>query len=493
MPSNNPKSIADSAHGKTGVRVGLGVFACALAAGALAAWYVHAQGLTLSHYDARGHLVVARRVVDSLTPGWRQFGAVWLPLPHLLNVIPAQWDWAYRSGAMAVAINVFVLAAGLGAVAGRLHGRTGSLAVAIAPAVLILTNANVLYLQSTPMTEPLLIGLSFMCLAAIDAWIEAPTAIGRRWASWLVAALVMTRYEGWLIGAGLLTMATLVRWREGVRVPAPLWAPAAIAIAAFHLLSYASTGAWFVRPDFFVPDPGLLHDPVRSAELVLTGLARLAGPALVVACGLGAVVAIVGARKRLAALIPLALLLGGLLPLAAFYAGHPFRIRYMVPLVAACAVLAAVGLSAAPRRLRAPILAVLLLTLLWTRPPFDASAPMVLEAQWEVPRRQERERVTQVLGREHDGTPILASMGSLAHYMHEASQAGLDLRHFLHEGNGDLWAEALRSPRRSVRWVLIEERAEGGDMLAARARSNPDFLSGFDRVVEGGGLVLYRR
>ena len=50
------------------------------------------QGLTLSHYDAKGHLVVARRVIDSLTPGWLQIGAVWLPLPHVLNLLPVQVD-----------------------------------------------------------------------------------------------------------------------------------------------------------------------------------------------------------------------------------------------------------------------------------------------------------------------------------------------------------------------------------------------------------------
>jgi hypothetical protein len=73
------------------------------------------------------------------------------------------------------------------------------------------------------------------------------------------------------------------------------------------------------------------------------------------------------------------------------------------------------------------------------------------------------------------------------------SAIGLNLRNFLHEGNGDLWIEALRSPRLSVRWILIEERAEGGDILAARARASEDFLSGFDRVIEAGGLALYRR
>ena len=67
-------------------------------------------GLTLTHYDARGHLVVARRIADSITPGWQQIGAVWLPLPHLLNAIPVQVDLFYRSGALAVALSVAAFA-----------------------------------------------------------------------------------------------------------------------------------------------------------------------------------------------------------------------------------------------------------------------------------------------------------------------------------------------------------------------------------------------
>jgi hypothetical protein len=165
----------------------------------------------------------------------------------------------------------------------------------------------------------------------------------------------------------------------------------------------------------------------------------------------------------------------------------------MVPLVAACSVLAAVLLAALPRRARAVMLIALVTLVVVTRSPWDRSAPMIVEAQWETPFRIERQRVTAALTTVHDGAPILASMGSLAHYMHETSASGFHLRDFLHEGNGDLWTEALRGPRLSVHWMLIEERAEGGDMLAVRARSNPAFLAGFERVVEGGGLVLYRR
>jgi len=87
----------------------------------------------------------------------------------------------------------------------------------------------------------------------------------------------------------------------------------------------------------------------------------------------------------------------------------------------------------------------------------------------------------------------MASMGSLGHYMQEASHQGFAIRDFLHEGNGDIWLAALDGPYRFADWLLIEEKAEGGDMLARRAREHPHFLDGYSRVCEGAGLVLYER
>ena len=167
MPEDNALSIADAPAAAHRTRVFGAVLAAAILVGIAGAWHYSATGLTLSHYDARAHLVVARRIIDSLTPGWRQFGGVWLPLPHLLNALPAQWDWAYRTGAIAVALSIAILAWGLAAFAARLHARTGSIAATLTPPALILANPNVLYLQSTPMTEPMLIGLSLAALAAM--------------------------------------------------------------------------------------------------------------------------------------------------------------------------------------------------------------------------------------------------------------------------------------------------------------------------------------
>ena len=52
--------------------------------------------------------MVARRILDSLTPGWEQIGAVWLPLPHVLNMLPVQIDSVYRTGAFAILVSVLV-------------------------------------------------------------------------------------------------------------------------------------------------------------------------------------------------------------------------------------------------------------------------------------------------------------------------------------------------------------------------------------------------
>jgi hypothetical protein len=73
------------------------------------------------------------------------------------------------------------------------------------------------------------------------------------------------------------------------------------------------------------------------------------------------------------------------------------------------------------------------------------------------------------------------------------SRDGFNVRDFLHEGNGDIWLAALDRPRPYAGWLVIEEKAEGGDMLAQRAQKSPAFLEGFDRVCEGAGLALYRR
>jgi hypothetical protein len=493
MPGDNPPIIAERSAPARARRLRAVVLGAALTAGTAAAAVYAGRDLTLSHYDARAHVMVARRITDSLTPGWRQIGGVWLPLPHLINAPIVQSDWSYRTGLPSTAVSVGAMATGLAVLAGYLLRRTGSMAAAVLAPTLVLLNPNVLYLQSTPMTEPLLVAFSFGALAAVDRWMREPTPLRRNLAGVLLMALMLTRYEGWCVAGALLALAAWGARRRGARAALALAPYCATAVLGFLLLSWGSTGRWFIASGFFVPDNPAFGHPWDALAQVAQGTYALGGGVVLAGGVAGLLVCVRTALRDRGGQLPLALLAAAALPWFAFVQGHPYRVRYMVPVVVASAVLSAVAVARLPER-AATVLAVAIAVLATLeRPPLDARAPMVLEAQWETPFRLERESVTRVLVAQHDGTPILASMGSLGHYMQETSAAGLPLSTFLHEGNGHLFTAAVGAPGRHVRWVLIEERAEGGDTLSARARADDAYLAGFARLAEGGGLVLFGR
>ena len=465
--------------------------------------------LTLSHYDARGHLVVARRVFDSITPGWQQIGAVWLPLPHLLNALPVQIDALYRTGASAVVISIVSFAVAVSAIAWVIAFFTGSWLAAATGTLVFALNPNVLYLQSTPMTEPLLIALNVaaigLLLAYCDALIKsdgseprgilAPACVG-----WAFVLACMTRYEAWPVAIGSLLAAVWVLWRGGLGFSQAWHAVRRVAIfplvaiAGFSVFSRIVVGSWFAS-DFFVPENPAQGHPIEAVRLIVWGVRELSGTGLVVVGLIGCAVLTVGAlwtREGASRILPLALLGMAAVPWSAFVDGHPYRIRYMVPLLAVQAIGAGVA-AGIWRRGRVPLaLALLLIAALELR-PLDLSAPMVMEAQWDRPNIAAREAVTSCLSDGYHGESIMASMGSLGHYMQDLSRAGFSIRDFLHEGNGDIWLNALYTPRPYAGWILVEEKAEGGDMLANIARTHPEFLTGYTRVCEAAGLALYRR
>lgn len=473
--------------------------------GAGVALHYFRLGLTLTHYDARGHLIVARRIFDSITPGWQQIGAVWLPLPHLLNAIPVQIDVFYRTGLSAVAISVVCFAMSVAAIGCLVATLTGSRWAATAGAAVYALNPNVLYLQSTPMTEPLLVALLLLSIALLVEWCRRAladpwTTPGVATVGWALLLACLTRYEAWPVMGGSLAVAVWALWRSGqpltqsvTRVARIAVYPAA-AIVAFFVFSRIVSGVWFAD-DFFVPENPAQGLPYEVIKELVWGLHELSGTWVLAAAMGGAIaLAIVGLARRSQAiwLLPLTLLGTAAVPFVAFLDGHPYRIRYMVPLIAAQAV--AAGIAAGVWRRAAPVASALLLAAaLVELHPLNAQAAMVLEAQWDRPNIAAREPVSRCLADAYAGESIMASMGSLGHYMQDLSREHFAIRDFLQEGNGDIWLNALEHPRPYAGWILIEEKAEGGDMLAKRAREHPDFLRGYTRVCEGAGLALYRR
>jgi hypothetical protein len=190
--------------------------------------YVHfaADHVTLAYPDAISHLLIARRVVDSSTPGFAQLGAVWLPLPHLL-MVPTVWinAWFYSgfSGSIVSMISyvlttryLYKTAAAMTAGMSRRLGQraTENRLAGVLAAVLFAANPNVLYMQSTAMTEMLLLA----CLAAtvyhLLRWCQ--TGSYRQLAATAVATLLgtLTRYEAWPVCLATIFVVAWVGWHR---------------------------------------------------------------------------------------------------------------------------------------------------------------------------------------------------------------------------------------------------------------------------------------
>ena len=123
----------------------------------LAFGYCFPRDMLLLYGDAVAHLGIARRLMDSLNPGIRQIGSVWLPFPHLLMMpFAARMAWWQNGIAGAIpSMACYILSvAGLW----RLSRYWLRPAGAVVATLFFALNPGLLYMQTTAMNEPV-----FLC------------------------------------------------------------------------------------------------------------------------------------------------------------------------------------------------------------------------------------------------------------------------------------------------------------------------------------------
>ena len=208
--------------------------------------YYYQHGMSTLHYDAKAHLVIARRVVDSAAPGYSQMGAHWLPLIHLLYLPFVWFDAQYRSPLFPCLISVcsFALSGWLTyRIASRL---TGSVLAGVFAAAVLLANPNLQFLQSAPLTEPVFMVLS---LLALDAWLRWRAQAGESlpWLPAVWAALgAFCRYEGWLLLGGIVAWTAYDAWSGLISRKRAIRAIAAY-VGVFALPALAHFGYIYLR------------------------------------------------------------------------------------------------------------------------------------------------------------------------------------------------------------------------------------------------------
>jgi hypothetical protein len=197
-------------------------------------WRHHAL---LNYGDAVAHLHIARRVIDSHRPGLSQLGSVWLPFPHLLMIpFVAVYAWWANgiAGLIPSALAYIAGCAGMYRLA-RHWLRPAAAAVALAFFAL---NPNLLYLQTTAMTEPL-----FVCeMIWLAVWLvewraslrkDPPRSNRLLWCIAIVlVAAVFTRYDGWILALLAWTSIGVTQLRHGTLRSRAFWLTSALVVGA---------------------------------------------------------------------------------------------------------------------------------------------------------------------------------------------------------------------------------------------------------------------
>lgn len=168
--------------------------------------YYYQSGLGVAYNDARSHLDIGRRVVEGLKPGIAQLGSVWLPLPHIL-MIPTIWnDFMWHSGLSGAIVSMISFVA-IGVIIYKFlsHLKVG-LWGRFFGVLVFAANLNILYLQSTAMTELLLLATMTAGAYYLMLWAKSDKLLDIIKSAFFIMLSTVTRYDGWF----LLFVSTLI-------------------------------------------------------------------------------------------------------------------------------------------------------------------------------------------------------------------------------------------------------------------------------------------
>ena len=215
----------------------LAAIAPCLAASLVAILWSWRNGAMLNYGDAVAHLHIARRVFDSHRPGLSQLGSVWLPLPHLIDipfVVVYSW-WANGiAGMVPSALAWLASCAGIYRLC-RHWLRPAPAAIALAFFAL---NPNLLYLQTTAMTEPLFVCEMVWLSVWLVEWRESINNDPPRAARLLICiatvlvAAIYTRYDGWILALLAGSAIAFVQLRHSTLHSRTFWIAGICVIAA---------------------------------------------------------------------------------------------------------------------------------------------------------------------------------------------------------------------------------------------------------------------
>ena len=487
-----------------------GVWATILAVAVGGLVFFYSRGLTNLYGDGIAHMEGARRLWDSRTPGYPEIGSVWLPLYHILASPLALSDTLWRTGLAGSIVSTAAFAVTawflfrLGAEMGR------SVAAGLVALAAFVACPNMLYLATTPLTEPLAELWAVLLVYRLFRFGE--TGHTRALVGASVAAFLgtITRYDGWFV---LPFAALFVLWaRPGT------WRDRLQRAALFSAIAGAGPVLWvihnavrFGNPLEFYNGPysaraiyahqlatsGFLYPTagsfLLSARYYLEDLKLVIGPWPLEIAVLGLVAWAAERRERarrsagLLLVAPLPFYLQSMahaavpLYVPTLFPNTYYNLRYGLEMLPGVALLAsfliAPGLG---RRLSAALAVVLVAVIVGqgvsTAAPGASELAVAKEGELNSPcLSRTGQAMIRFLRTNYDGETVLMTEGK---YPCVPPQVGIAFRRTLSEANRPYWLAMRYGADRWVGWVF----RSAGDSVDELMRDYPQAFRDLDLV-----------
>ena len=511
--------------------------------------YFLATHQTLLYGDANSHMAFARRLFDNATPGLAQLGGVWLPLPHLL-MLPFIWnDTLWRTGLAGSlpSMGCYVVATlYLFLSARRL---THDSRASFVGTLLFLLNPNILYLQSTPMSELVLIATLTATAYYFLCWVQDEHPKDLIWAAACACLATLARYDGWFLFGMALLLIPLVGWLKHHS-----WAHIEGHLLVFGTLGGLGILLWFLWCALIFGDPLYFqhgpysaqaqqqsiiqsnmaytyHDLGQSLLYYLIETIETIGPLLFV-LGIVALLVLV-LRHRLSpntltmclflapfpfyvlslytgqitlsvpgvtgqtiisvpGVGPVTLILPGVIPSSGSQTF--FDARLGSQMVAPAALLLAVLASSrrpGKRALRS-LKQLVLVGVMLAQVTLTASGGIISLQDAQQSRCAPPFAILTYLAEHYNGGKILEDF--FTSQMEGLEVAGLDFKDLIYEGSGALWKQALANPATLVDWIVVNPTNPDDLVAQSLNLESPTFLAHYTQVVqEPNGLSLFQR
>lgn len=507
--------------------------------------YFSSQNMAhLGYGDAMSRLNIARKIIDNLNPGLAQFGDIWLPLPQMLMLpfvsINKLWHTGVAgyimSGTAFVLLIYYLFAIGKEAF--------GKIRYGVLMACLGLCSINLLYMQTTAMSEILFLTTLIGSTYYLFKWAKYNSKSSLLISGVFISASTLTRYEGYFVFLFAVLLVFIIAFLKTKKYSATEGTVFIFSTLAITGIIFWMVYSWVIFGDplywkgIYAHEKSVISTQTRDqATIVDSGTevyqknnivlsvysfwnasAQMNG-IIITSLATGATVFFItyllwrnkwmDNPEYLVFLLPST---AGLFVVFTLFRGNiplflpeltiqnltnkntslmnEYNIRYGLNLFPFIAIM--LGFIASRSKYLLMLVVVVLLvqiyTTFWTQYFTVYQLPMKLSSVSE--SRTGKTEASVWLKNNYDGGLIMIS--ALKHDP-EMFYLGIDYKDFIHEGAGKYWLDSRKDPQKYATWIFMSKYYKSNDDSVTKfIAKNQNLNKFFNLVYDDGSFQIYK-